>query len=129
MYRYVFDTVALVRILDGNATPRVKEVYDKAEKGKAEIIVPTMVLAEIIWILRKRRNYDLIHEIIADLKRQQNTLIVPFSSDIVEEMAKLKRTHELHDEIIALMAFVYGVNKVCTKDDDLVKIKNLVKIW
>jgi len=129
MQRYVLDTVALVRILEGRASEKVKEIYDDAKQGNAELIIPTVVLAEIVWILRKRGEHDVIPLILEDIKKQKNSLIIPFSMEIVEEMAKLEESHEMHDEIIALTAFVYGVGNVCTNDDDLVEIKDLGKVW
>ncbi|ODS35884.1 hypothetical protein BEH94_11400 [Candidatus Altiarchaeales archaeon WOR_SM1_SCG] len=127
--RYVLDAVALIRILDGDAPMSVKDVYDKAREGNAEILIPAIVIAEIIWILRKRDEHDLIIEVLDDIKDQENTKIVPFSIKIIDEMVKLKETHELHDEIIALTAFIYNADGVCTDDDKLVGIKNLKKIW
>jgi predicted nucleic acid-binding protein len=67
--------------------------------------------------------------VLDDLKEQENTKIIPFSTEILDEMVKLKETHELHDEIIALTAFLCNADGVCTNDDKLVKIKNLKKIW
>ena len=64
-----------------------------------------------------------------DLYDQENTKIVPFSTKIIDEMVKLKETHELHDEIITLTAFIYNADGVCTDYDKLVEIKNLKKIW
>ncbi len=53
---FVTDTMALVlRLEKRKLSQNIKAIFESAENGKAEIIIPAMVLAEVGYLAEKGR--------------------------------------------------------------------------
>ena len=53
---YVTDTHALVWYVVGKLHDKVNEIFKSAETGKSTIFIPTIVLAECLYLVEKREN-------------------------------------------------------------------------
>ncbi|SRR3989344_715295 len=117
------DSHALFWYLSKNTklTKEAKLALDKSSK----IIVSTIVLLELLYILQKfgqeRKFPRLINTLVSE-----KYLIYPIDLALVRECAKLKKTLEMHDRLIAATAKVFNVPLV-TKDGEIAHIyKNTV---
>lgn len=51
MNRYVSDTMAFILRLENRKSPeKIKKIFEQAEKGETEIIIPVMVFAELAYL-------------------------------------------------------------------------------
>ena len=103
---FVVDTHALFWYLANSVKLGKKaiEIFDKAEKGKALIYIPSIVIAELYY-LNERCNYPL------NFKREYERLtdvsyfcFVEFSADDVLLFDELASISEIHDRIIVATA-------------------------
>lgn len=55
MNRYCTDTMAYVLFLEKRKMPpKIKAIFENAEKGFTEILIPAMVIAEIAYLAEKK---------------------------------------------------------------------------
>jgi predicted nucleic-acid-binding protein len=54
---YLLDTVSLVRYLSntGKTSPKVREIFDKADKNQCSFFISTSSLMEIMYLSEKNR--------------------------------------------------------------------------
>lgn len=128
--KYIIDTHALIWHLEDD-----KKLGKHAGKilldPKSKIICPSIVLAEILYLLKKGRisgNFDEIMETMAaDLRFR----IYPLDEDVVRNIpTKL----EMHDGIIVATSIVYEKvanddMAILTKDEAISKLGGIKTIW
>ncbi len=125
---YVVDTHALAWFLARNPSlsKRAAETLRRAEKAEIEILIPTIVLAELLYISERKKTLVEIAEVLRQVSSGGSFRIVPFDFPIFDKMKRLPRNLEIHDRIIAATADFYGAT-VITRDT---QIKQIVKtIW
>lgn len=92
------------------------------------MILPTIVVAEAIYIARKK-DYELeMKEIVEDLKVSSNYFVKPISHSILSKLAKDERDLSIHDKIIVLTAEEEGVG-IISKDDRMKEKSEVDVIW
>jgi predicted nucleic acid-binding protein len=118
MDTYVVDTHALAWFIARSArlSRRAAEVLRKAEQGKASVLVPTVVLAELLYISERKRVPVSLTEILNRIGSGGYFQVVPFDWAVFERMMKISKALEIHDRIIVATAKVYGA-KVISKDE------------
>lgn len=107
---------------------KARELLRQAERGEVQVLVPTLVLAELLSISEKKRVPITMAEVLRTLEEGMGFGIVPFDFLVFEEAMKLPRKLELHDRIIAATALVYRV-KLLSKDEELRKLTKLELVW
>ena len=67
---YIADTHSLIWFLaeDSNLSKKAKEIFDYAEIGKNAIVIPTIVLAELLYMCEQKQAPDKFSEIIKKIK-------------------------------------------------------------
>ncbi|MBI4722995.1 MAG: PIN domain-containing protein [Candidatus Stahlbacteria bacterium] len=130
MDEFVVDTHALFWYLTNSMKIGKKaiEVFDKAEKGKALIYIPSIVIAELYY-LNERCNYPL------NFKREYERLaevryfcFVEFSAEDVLLFDEIANISEIHDRIIVAVAKKLDI-PCLTKDEEIVKSGAIQTIW
>jgi predicted nucleic acid-binding protein len=121
---YVADTMALARYLEDNLPKRANEVFDKAETGKATILVPDIVIAEFIYIGLKGRlkvsdPKATIAELLSDLQSSELFRPVGISSAAWASFIDSK-VPELHDRLIYATAVTNEANAIITNDPEII---------
>lgn len=124
--RFVTDTHCLVWYFlnDARLSPSFKRLFDKQEKG-GQVVVPTIVLAELIHLSRKNKTPLSFEQTLHFLQEETRFEIHPLSETIIEEMIPL--THlEIHDAVIVATALHLDVPLMTVDheiiDSDLVQI-------
>lgn len=126
MISYIADTHALAWYLTDSPQlgKNAKLIFEAVEKGEATIVIPTIVLAELLYIIEKKRvDVDFL-AVIERIKIGKNYLSVPLTLNVIEEIAEIHNVPELHDRIIAATAKILH-SKVLAKDPH---IKNAVEV-
>jgi len=109
---YVVDTHALLWFLskDRKLGSQAKAILESA----TEILVPTIVMAEAVTTIEKRRVSLSINELLHAIE-DAAFVVVPFGSDTFRAMLELPSGIELHDRMIAATANMYDA-AVLTRD-------------
>lgn len=120
---YVADTHALLWFLSGDArlSNPAKEAMREAQADGADLVISTIVMAEAMSVIEKRKTAVTIDQLLQAIDRTSAFHIVPFDGRVFREMLKLPPTLELHDRAIAATAQVYGA-PIITRDSALQEI-------
>jgi len=127
---YVIDTHPLVWFLEGSSrlsTAAQNALIDTT----AQVVVPTIVLAEITFLYARHRiTIDLPH-VLAHMASAANCLVYPLDGAVVE---RLPATLNIHDAIIVATALVFRdvlseSTAVVTKDADITASGLINVLW
>ena len=123
---YVADTHILVKYLAGVLPSRFQPVFRESEKGIHIIFIPTIVLAEIIYLIKRKKISLDFEQTISKIEESKNFIIVPFNIDIIKLFSNIKE-YEIHDAIIiATTNYLNGI--LITQDKEIINSKE-VKIY
>jgi len=121
---YVVDTHVLIWYFLGS--PRLKaelrETIDGVRSQGGRILVPTIVLAEALYVAEKRRAVFDFHELHRLVREDAGFEIVGFSADILEETTRVRGVQELHGRIIVATARFYEAG-ILTKDEVILRLQ------
>lgn len=127
---YVTDTHALLWYLteDKKLGKKAKEIFTRADKGEVIVIIPTLVLAESLFVTEK---YGVELEFIDVLRKIQSSLnyvISPLDIRVVMECQYLKKILELHDRIIVATAKLLDAT-LLTQDKEIMTSAEVKVVW
>lgn len=124
---YVADTHAWVYYLLDQLPKRVDEIFLGAEGGEEFVYIPTIALAECIYLVEGETIELDIEEVFSKLRVGGNILPINLSLEIVEEIHSIPLT-EIHDRIIVATAKILGA-KILTKDKEITEYSLVKTIW
>lgn len=129
---FVVDTHALVWFLgeDRRLSSLALEILTEAELGNVQVLVPTLVLAELTYISQnKKLKYPVkVSEILDKIDQGDGFTIVSFDLATFEILLTLPQDWEIHDRIIAATAIYYKA-KLITRDEILQTSDKINTIW
>ncbi len=130
MDTYVVDTHSLIWFITENHTlsKRASQILEEGEKAKVEVLIPTIVLAEITYIAQKKKVKITVNEVLERIQEGDGFMVVPFDFPIFQIVLKLPEDWEIHDRIIAATARYYGAQLI-TKDRSLRKSGKIETVW
>lgn len=127
---YVADTHALVWWF--TESPRLgkkaAKAFDSCERGNAVIVIPSIVLAEALYIFEKKRISFDFKKLFHLVQTSENFVIMALDYPILETMLSLTAIPELHDKIIAATSKYLDL-PLLTIDKTLSKLASLNTIW
>ncbi len=103
-------------------------VFERSEKGGYPILVPTIVLAELFHISRKKRIAMDFADLLRMVEERGNFAVTELD---LPTIIKLPETHpltELHDQIIVATALLYEA-KVLTKNGPIRDCGLVETVW
>ena len=105
---YVTDTMALIlRLEKRKLSSKIKALFEKAENGEIEIIIPAMVLAEIGYLSEKKKIETNLNEIKKYCKKYNSIFIEPITEKVIEKAFEIKELMLItNDPIISNSKFV-----------------------
>ncbi|MEA3323960.1 MAG: PIN domain-containing protein [Euryarchaeota archaeon] len=107
---------------------KAEEAYGRADVGEAVIVIPTVVLAEAIFITEKHRVDIEFIEILKMTEGSLNYIIYPMAVDVVLKCHELKAIPKLHDRIISATAILLD-SVLITKDKKITKSGEAAVVW
>ncbi len=127
---YVVDTHVLAWFIsqDARLSPEARRILVQAEEGEVQILIPTLVLAELTHIAQKNRIKVTISEILDKINQGDCFTIVAFDLPIFQRMLALPESWDIHDRIIAATASYYQATLI-TRDDMLRGSVELKTVW
>ncbi len=130
MDTYVVDTHALAWFVseDKRLSPRAAQILSQAEAGEVQVLIPTLVLAELTHIAQKKRVTVTIEELLEKINQGDGFTIVSFDFLIFQVMLQLPENWDIHDRIIAATASYYQAILI-TRDQMLRDSSELKTVW
>ncbi len=127
---YLTDTHSLVWFLnrDSNLSDNARKTFLLAEKGEAIILIPTIVLAELLFICEKKSFKNNFLDFISLIKNSQNFVLYNLDLEVIIECNNLIKINEMHDRIIAATAKILNAI-VITKDTQIKESGDVKIIW
>ncbi len=127
---HVADTHALVWFLEGSE--RLSAVARQAmQSPDTDIVVPSIVLAEIVYLYGRRRICIDLATVLDHISRTGNCTIYPLDETVVE---RLPIELDIHDAVIVATALVFrdvlGKDVALITKDTRIRQSNVVKtVW
>ncbi|MBC6481705.1 MAG: PIN domain-containing protein [Hormoscilla sp. GM7CHS1pb] len=127
---YVVDSHALLWFMTRSPklSPVARQILKQAEMGEVMAFVPTIVLAELDNIVRKKNLEITIEEILDRIEIGDGLAITAFDLTVFQTMLTLPQNWEIHDRIIAATA-VYAEAKLITRDEVLGNADEIETVW
>ena len=127
---FVADTRSLVWYFTESKKlgQKALEIFRDSLSGKNIIFIPTIVLAEIIDIIEKKRISVNYEELLDEIEKGSNFEIYPLDVNVLKTLKEIKGISELHDKIIVATAKLLEA-KVITKDADIQSSNMVETIW
>ncbi len=127
MNRYVTDTMALIKALNGQKVinDKIHKIFMNAEEGKNLIIIPAGVMFEIGYLYEKGRITASLDHVRKVLEDSVNYIEEPLRYEIIECSFEIKDIPELHDRLIAGTAKF--LNLPLLTNDPVIKKSKFIK--
>ncbi|MCP8313705.1 MAG: PIN domain-containing protein [archaeon] len=127
---FITDTHAFIWHLtqDPRLGKKAVEIFDKSERGEIIVIIPTIVLAECLYLAEKYKIALKFTRIVKKIRIATNYMTYPLSLDVVIEAQKLKKLREIHDRIIVATAKLMDASLI-TKDKSIQESRYVEVIW
>lgn len=127
---YIADTHSLIWFLAGEPmlSLKAKEAFEQAEKGLCTIVIPTIILAELLYICEHKGKKQAFFSVLE--KIQDGTNYTPYDLDIevIFSCKGLIKIPELHDKIIAATARLLNA-PIITKDNEIINSGYVKIVW
>ena len=103
MNSYVVDTHALAWFVseDKRLSLKAKQILTQAESGEVQVLIPTLVLAELTHIANKKRVFVTIEELLEKIHQGDRFTIVAFDFPIFQTILQLPKNWDIHDRFAA----------------------------
>jgi PIN domain nuclease of toxin-antitoxin system len=126
---YVIDAHALVWYLtnDAKLSADVRVVMTRIDNGKDKGLVPTIVLAEILYASERGRISLTLDNVLKELRKRKHYRIEPFNRAVLIAAQKIM-IPELHDRLIVATALQRKAT-VITRDEDIVNSGIVKTVW
>ena len=126
---YVTDTHSLLCYFtdDKRLSQKALKSFESTVK-EGQIIVPTVVLAEMLFIAKKGRIPLGFTATVAKIETLANFEIAPLDLDVLKIAEGIDVPLEMHDKLIVATAIRYDACLI-TRDEQITKSKAVKIIW
>ncbi|MFW6176249.1 MAG: type II toxin-antitoxin system VapC family toxin [Thermoplasmatota archaeon] len=127
---YVVDTHPLLWFLssDSRLSKKAKSIFESAEEGEESIIIPSIVIAESIYIAEKKGYSLQMRDIIEDLEISSNYVMKSMDYSILKSISTDNRDFSIHDKIIVHTGEI-GDHKIISRDEKIQDEAEVEVIW
>jgi len=125
---YIADAHAFARYLVDELPREADAVFEDAERQKCKVIIPSIAIAELIYVFEGTGSEPGIWEMFDKIDLYPCFSIHPLDERILKIIPDVKLT-ELHDRIIVATAIAIGTKKLVTKDEEIRKSRIVETIW
>ncbi len=103
-------------------------VLERSERGEFPILVPTIILAELFHIGRKKRISLEFAELLRKIEERGNFIVTDLDFSTIKKLPDVVTLPELHDQIIVATALLYEA-AVLTKDGAIRDAGFVATVW
>ena len=115
---YVTDTHSLLWYLYDipRLGPEARAAFDVISRGDAVLLIPAIVLAEMVYVVERRRHDIDVGEVLDQIAVADNFRVLPFDLDGARALISLTEIPEMHDRMIVAAAHTYNAPLI-TRDE------------
>lgn len=130
METFVVDTHALAWFLteDQRLSATALQILSAAEAGETQVLISTLVLAELTYIAQRQRVPVTIETALARIEAGDGFAVVPFDLSCFQAMLGLPKPWDIHDRIIAATAKLYDAQLI-SRDEMLSASGTVTVVW
>ena len=129
MTRYATDTMALVSYLGKRKMPpHIKQIFQLADVGLCEIVVPSVVFFEICYLSEKERIDVSPQDVLVHLAKYSSFSKQDLTFEIISEAFKISDIPELHDRLIGGTAKYLDIELI-TNDPIIIDSQFVKTFW
>jgi len=127
---YVADAHALGWYFtdDSRLGQEAAQLFNRSERGECIVLIPTIVLAELFHISRKRRILLDFAELLQRVEESGNFVVTELDLVTIRKLPEVHALGELHDQIIVATALLYEA-KVLTKNGPIRDCGLVGTVW
>ena len=127
---YVTDTHSLIWYLLNSTKLSFKanKAFEEIEAGKAQLIIPAIVIAEIIYLIKKGKIEADVNGLIQKIQGSNNFKVYPLNMDILLCLKNQKEILEMHDSLIVCEAIINRAS-IITNDKVITNSELVDVIW
>lgn len=128
--RYVADAHALVWHMTNDRwlAKKAKAVLTQADQALVLVYVPTIVLAEVMYLAERGRINVAFSDVLTSVRGNPGYLIYPFDEVVLARASDARNIPELFDRIIVATALLTGA-RVITKDEAITVAQVVESVW
>lgn len=126
---YVADAHAIIWyfIDDPRLSQNARQAFEQTITAGV-IIIPTIVLAEIMYISQKGRISITFEETLSHIEMYENFHIAALELDILKVAASVSADLEMHDKLIVATTLHFDAHLI-TKDEQITQSKIVNTVW
>ena len=126
---YVTDAHTIVWYFmdDPQLSQNARQAFDETIAAGV-IIIPTIVLAEIMYISQTGRSSMTFEETLAHIEMYENFRIAALELDILKVAASISVNLEMHDKLIVATALYFNAHLI-TKDEQITQSRIVNTVW
>ncbi len=127
---YVADTHSLAwYLLDSQKlSPAANRAFREVEQGKARLLIPAIVVAELIFIIERGKLHADIDKLLRRMESASNFEIHPLGQEQLRCLKQQKAISDMHDRFIVCEALLHGA-KLITKDEEIHRASIVPVVW
>ena len=127
---YIADTHSLLWFLseDVQLSAKAKQAFDICEEGRGVIVIPTIVLAELLYLCEKKGKEEQFFKVIEKIEEGTNYMTYNLDMKVIAECRNLKKIKEMHDKIIVATARILKAT-IITRDNNIKDSRYADIIW
>jgi len=125
---YVADAHAFARYLIDELPKGADAIFDRAERQECRICVPSIAIAELIYVFERTKTEPRIEEMFNKIDIYPSFLIHPLDERVLKIIPHVK-LKDLHDRIIVGTSIAIRADGLITKDKDIKKSRLVKTIW
>lgn len=124
----MIDTHALAYYLSDRLPASVDGVFRRAERGECQLAVPSICIAELIYVYEKAGGGEKIWDIFEKIEVYPSFVISPLDTQVLKLIPEIGLT-ELHDRIIVATTVILEAEALITKDGEIEGSSIVKTLW
>jgi predicted nucleic acid-binding protein len=125
---YVADAHAFARYLISELPGEADAIFMDAEREKCEIFIPSIAIAELIYVFERTGSELKIWEMFDKIALFPSFSIYPLDEGVLRIIPDVKLT-ELHDRIIVGTSIAIKADGLITRDEEIKKSGIVKTVW
>ncbi|MCR4313161.1 MAG: PIN domain-containing protein [Candidatus Roizmanbacteria bacterium] len=127
---YVTDTHSLIWYLlnSSKLSFEASKAFEEIEAGKGQLVIPAIVIAEIIYLIKRNKIEADINALIQKIQESNNFRISLLNMDTLLCFKEQKVILEMHDSLIICEAIIQSA-RIITNDKEITNSELVDVIW
>jgi len=107
---------------------KADKIFKESETEECKILVPSIALAELIYVFEKTDKTSKIWDMFDKLDVNPSIKVQPLDEEVLKLVPDVK-LKELHDRIIVATCILVKAKQLITKDEEIVKAEIVSTVW